>query len=139
MMCDDWVDKIWGRTKEIIHTPYYSKHELEVQSGSYCSLHYHKHRSNVFQIVSATIEIVEMYGPLVVKTKLGPDNSCVIASLVPHMFIVYKDGIVIEEYFPDRGGAVQRDDIVRLYEGGRMDVDKLNLLPQCLFISTPNS
>jgi hypothetical protein len=34
--------------------------------------------------------------------------------------------MIIEEYFSDRGGLVQRDDIVRLVEGGQTtDLDAL--------------
>lgn len=128
----EWVRKVWGRTKELVDSPFYSRHELEVVAGGYCSLHYHRERANRFRVVSGMIEIVEMFGPFVCRRKLGPENTYDVPSLVPHMFIVHKDGILYEEYFPDRGGTVRRDDIVRLVEGGQLDISQLGGLPECL-------
>lgn len=128
-----WVDKVWGRTKELEDSPVYSRHELEVVAGGYCSLHFHRHRSNRFLITAGLVEIVEFFGPFVVRTRLGPENIYDVPSLVPHMFIVYESGAMLEEYFSDRGGRVCRDDIVRLVEGGKIDVSKLAELPACLF------
>ncbi len=124
-----WVKKVWGKTREIIQTPYYSNHELQLIAGTYCSLHYHQHRANKFHVLNACVEIIEMYGPSVVRTMLGPDNTYIVPSLVPHMFVVYKSGIMIEEYYPDRGGIVLQDDIVRIVEGGSMQINDLPNLP----------
>jgi hypothetical protein len=125
----DWQTKVWGRTRELIYSPFYSKYELEVTAGGYCSLHYHKARANRFNILSGLIEIIEMIGPFVQKIRLGPDNTYDVPSFVPHMFVVLKTGQMFEEYYPDRGGIVQRDDITRLVEGGRLDLDILQKLP----------
>lgn len=135
----EWVTKVWGRTKELVDSPFYSQHELEVVAGGYCSLHYHLDRANRFRVVSGLIEIVEMFGPVVSRRKLGPENTYDVPSLVPHMFIVLKDGVVFEEYYPDRGGEVRRDDIVRLIEGGKLDQARLGELPECLIPSLPIS
>lgn len=129
---ETWIDKVWGRTRELVDSPYYSKHELEVVAGGYCSLHFHEHRANLFRVVSGLIEIVEMFGPFLTRTRLGPENTYEVASLVPHMFIVYKDGVIFEEYFADRSGTVRRDDIIRLVEGGKLEVARLTELPECL-------
>ena len=114
----DWVDKCWGKTREIVDSPFYSKHELKIEAGGYCSLHFHIERANRFIIQSGLVEIIEMFGPQVRKTLLGPDNTYDVASLVPHMFAVRKSGTMIEEYFADRGGTVRRNDITRIVEGG---------------------
>lgn len=130
---DTWVTKIWGRTRELVDSPFYSKHELEVVVGGFCSIHYHRWRANRFTVVSGEIEVVEFYGPQLVRVRLGPENTYDVPSLVPHMFIVYRSGVVFEEYYSDRGGQVRRDDIVRLIEGSRRDPDQLSELPACLF------
>ncbi len=83
-------------------------------------------------VVSGTIEIVEFYATRLVRTLLGPENTYDVPSLVPHMFVVHKNGTLFEEYYSDRGGPVCRDDIVRLIEGGAKDVALLNELPLCL-------
>jgi hypothetical protein len=127
-----WVDKVWGRTKELVDSPFYSCHELEIVAGGYCSMHFHRHRANRFTVTSGLVEIVEFFGPFVIRTHLGPGNTYDVASLVPHMFIVHKSGAMFEEYFSDRGGQVRRDDIVRLVEGGKLDVSRLGELPECL-------
>lgn len=127
-----WTEKVWGRTRELIDSPFYSKHELEVEAGGYCSLHFHKHRANRFTVVLGLIEIVEMLGPYITRTTLGPENTYDVPSLVPHMFIVHKTGVVFEEYFADRNGEVRRDDIMRLVEGGTQDLARLSELPTCL-------
>lgn len=124
-----WTKKVWGKTRELIDTPFYSKHELQLISGTYCSLHYHQHRANRFLVISGQVEIIEMYGPRIVRTLLGPDNMYDIPSLVTHMFAVHKAGSMIEEYFGDRGGKVQRDDIIRIVEGGRMNISNFDKLP----------
>jgi len=124
-----WTNKVWGKTRELIDTPFYSKHELQLIAKTYCSLHYHQHRANKFLVVSGQVEIIEMYGPHVVRTLLGPDNTHDVPSLVTHMFVVHKAGSMIEEYYGDRGGQVLCDDIIRIVEGGKMDVSDLSKLP----------
>jgi hypothetical protein len=128
-MIQDSQPKIWGYTKELIGTPYYSRHKLEVVSGSYCSLHYHLYRANKFIVESGKIAVIEMYGPKINKTILGPDNSYIVPSLVVHMFAVIESGVVYEEYYGDRGGLVANEDIVRIIEGGTMPHDEINKLP----------
>jgi mannose-6-phosphate isomerase-like protein (cupin superfamily) len=128
-----WAIKAWGRTRELVTSPYYSKHELRVVQGGYCSLHYHKERANRFIILSGLVEVVTMFGPFCERKLVGPDNSYDVPSLVPHMFIVRRTGVMIEEYYPDRGGKVRDSDIVRLVEGGRLDPKNLDSLPCCLF------
>ncbi len=129
----DWTVKAWGKTRELVDSPFYSKHDLQVTVGGYCSVHYHAQRANRFMVSSGLVEVVELYGPKLVRHVLGPDNVHVVPSLVPHIFMVHKTGSMIEEYFPDRGGAVARDDIIRLTEGGMVAVTELpNLLERLL-------
>lgn len=124
-----WSKKVWGLTRELVHSDLYSKHELKVKAGGYCSLHYHVGKANRFHVIDATIAVIEMYGPVVKKYMLGPDNVHDVPSLVPHLFCVYKSGTVFEEYYPDRGATVSRDDITRIVEGGLLRVERLDALP----------
>lgn len=127
-----WFEKVWGRTRELVDSPFYSRHELAVKAGGYCSLHYHEHRANRFIVVDAEIEVIEFLGPHVRRKRLGPQNVYDVPSLVPHLFSVYRDGTVYEEYYADRGGTVRRDDIVRLVEGGIVQAACLSSLPDDL-------
>lgn len=124
--------KVWGETREIAHTQFYSRHELILRPNTYCSLHYHQHRANKFTIISGVVTIIEMYGPMVRKFVLDANSDNLfydVPSLVPHMFVVNESGYMVEEYYPDRGGEVDRDDIVRIVEGGMMNSDDLDKLP----------
>lgn len=125
----EWIEKVWGQTKEVISTSCYSYHELLVNAGGYCSIHYHKERANKFRIINGKIEIIQFYGPKIERTMLGNDQTYEVPSLVPHMFVVHKSGRMVEEYYPDRCGYVTNDDIIRLVEGGIEDIDKLDRLP----------
>lgn len=122
--------KVWGATVELVDSPFYSKHQLEVIPGGYCSLHYHQDRANRFIVVSGEIEVIEFFGPLIRRKRLGPENVYDVPSLVPHLFAVYRAGTVYEEYYPDRGGVVRRDDIIRLVEGNRVELAELTKLPE---------
>lgn len=116
----------------VISTSIYSRHELKLIAGGFCSLHYHEHRANRFNLLSGVVEIVEMYGPLFCRRFLTPNNIYDVPSCVPHMFLVYKPGEMVEEYYADRGGVVRDDDIIRIFEGNFTAVDELKELPQKL-------
>jgi hypothetical protein len=51
-----------------------------------------------------------------------------VPSLVPHLFCVQASGSLFEEYYPDRGGVVQQNDIIRLCEGGWLEAAQLDNL-----------
>ncbi len=128
----DWQEKIWGYTREVVNSPYFSRHELKLVAGGYCSLHYHETRSNNFHVTSGKVEIIQMYGPVVKRNFLTAGESQCIPSLVPHMFVVYEDGTMIEEYYSDRGMVIVLDDIIRIVAGGKLDVCMLNRLPSII-------
>lgn len=131
-MCDVWVNKIWGRTKEISSSKSYSCHELEVNAGSYCSMHYHRFRSNKFLVHTGQIQVIEFYGPHVKITSLLPNETLTVPALVVHLFAVVASGALREEYFSE-GGDVDANDIIRIIEGGLYEnIDKL---PNQLLIS----
>jgi len=130
----DWTDKVWGRTKSLVNTIFYSKHMLETETGGYCSLHYHTARANRFRLISGSVQIVALYGPVVSRVMLSDEGEWAdVPSFVPHMFIVYEGGEMLEEYFPDRGGHVRDSDIVRMFEGGKLPVEDLRFLPAKLY------
>jgi hypothetical protein len=112
-----WEDKVWGRTRELSLEPSFSRHELEVIAGGFCSLHLHHERANRFIVKSGVIDVVELVGPYYKLTMLEAGASYEVPSLVLHFFVVHQAGTVIEEYFPDRGGEVKREDIFRLVQG----------------------
>ena len=116
--------KIWGTTTVTASSEIYSSHTLKIEKGGYCSIHYHKYRSNKFTVISGKLLIAMWYGPHIEKVILSTIFPIFkIPSLVPHMFIALENSETIEEYYPDRNEAVQQEDITRLTEGGKLTGD----------------
>lgn len=134
-MSDGWVDKVWGKTREITSDKVYSLHELDVIAGSYCSMHYHKFRSNKFIVNSGVINVVEFYGPHIKTTTLKSGDSLSVPALVVHLFAVIESGSIYEEYFSEHGD-VDPNDIIRIVSGGLCD--DFDLLPNKLLLSAIN-
>jgi hypothetical protein len=122
-MMGEWEDKVWGRTRCAHDTLLYSRHELEIVANAFCSYHYHEHRANVFRVIEGRVRVVYTYGWRVLHTDLGPGDLLRMPSLVAHQFQVIESGLMQEDYYPDRGGAVKQDDIIRLSEGGAIPTD----------------
>lgn len=126
--------KAWGSTECLISCPLYSRHRLEVLAGGYSSIHWHAERANRFHVESGTIAVVTFHAWRYDRLVLTVDNSCDVPSLVPHQFQVIEGGVIVEEYWPDRGGAVREDDIVRLTVGGHAAIDELPDLVRRLIV-----
>lgn len=117
---DGWQEKIWGRTRCSLDSLVYSKHELELKAGTFCSVHYHRFRGNKFVLFQGSVRIVWSYAWKIESKTLKPGDALHIPSLVVHQFQVLEDGVMTEEYYPERGGKVEHGDIVRLCEGGSL-------------------
>lgn len=115
-----WQDKIWGKTKLLECDASYSKHELLLISDTYCSLHYHKHRSNLFHVIAGLIEIIVIEQCSIKRLMLYPNYKYTVLSKVPHMFVVHNGGMMIEEYFADQDYQIDSEDIYRYFEGGKV-------------------
>lgn len=119
-----WEDKCWGTVLHCFHNEQASVSYLEVNAGYRCSLHYHKERANTFIVISGSILVEQSHidkdaqeGGVTHKV-LHRSDSLTVPSGVPHRFTVLDSGKLIEVYFPDRGGRVMLDDIVRFDVGG---------------------
>jgi len=112
----EWVEKCWGRTRCLTDTPWYQRHELFVEQG-FCSIHYHQNRANRFHVESGVIEVHEFFWKRTQVIRLSADMTFDVPSLVVHQFRVIQYGRIFEEYYPDRGGQIRTDDIIRLHEG----------------------
>jgi mannose-6-phosphate isomerase-like protein (cupin superfamily) len=120
--------KTWGVTWPVIETDLYARYALEAIVGGYSSLHYHAERANRFRVLSGAIIVWRVFGTLVVSSEPLTDGQTFdVPSLVVHGFGVLENAKIIEEYWPDRGGTVRRNDIQRLCHGGRVDVDEVDL------------
>lgn len=115
----EWEKKVWGRTRCLIKRPHYQLHQLEVEAG-FCSVHYHKQRANRFIVESGCIVVRHYFGEQSDNYCLSAGQEHDVPSLVVHRFRVIEPGTVFEEYWPDRGGEIETDDIVRIRLGGLM-------------------
>jgi len=119
-MANPLQEKIWGTTRCDINTPFYSSHLLAIDRGGFSSMHYHRNRANKFRIVRGTVEIFVAFGLNIERHLLTDGNELIVPSLVVHGFAASEDASMVEEYYPDRGGRVSIDDIVRLCHGGKL-------------------
>lgn len=123
-----WEDKDWGRTQCVCFTPHYSRHELQLTAGGYCSFHLHTQRANRFFVVSGVVRVVAITGWRVVGTLLTKGSELIVPSLVSHQFQVVEGGTMIEEYWPDRHeGTCLENDIERFTTGGLVHPNLLHL------------
>lgn len=118
-----WEEKCWGKTRLIVGSEYYSKHELQVEAGGFCSFHYHRNRSNIFTVREGHVRVVSAYGWQLQSVGLLPGDRYVIRAGIPHQFQVIASGIMEEEYAPDPG-PVYMHDIVRITTGGVVASEK---------------
>jgi len=49
--------KIWGFTAEFFRNSIVSAHHLSIKKGKFCSEHFHKHKYNLFYVISGELEI----------------------------------------------------------------------------------
>ena len=123
--------KVWGSTRCVYESSKFSGHELNVHRRGYTSIHIHKMRKNRLIIESGVIAIVTFCAWQIDRTILTVGKTFDVPSLVPHQFQVIQDGMIREEYWADRGGSVEQDDIVRLVEGGMVDdIERFQTLAQ---------
>lgn len=117
----EWQTKVWGKTRCLVDTPFYSKHELELEAGGFCSCHMHNQRMNKFIVKSGVVRIVWVFAWKIHSIDMTEGMYLEIASLVPHQFQILASGKMTEEYAPDRNGIVKISDIIRLTKGNKIE------------------
>lgn len=113
-----WEKKVWGEVTHLFASDRAAVSFLRLKRGYRCSRHYHSQRANQFVVLSGVVVVEEWSGEVREENTLTAGQVHTVLSLVVHRFRVIEDGEMIELYWPDRGGTVQLDDIVRLDEGG---------------------
>ena len=113
--------KIWGSAWHLFHSEQAAVSLLEMKQGYCCSRHYHKDRTNLFALLSGCVLIQRWVDDKLQEVKLLPGEIDIIPSGVLHRFVVCKSGEMIEVYWPDHGGLVMLDDIVRLDVGRKLE------------------
>ena len=86
-MKSEWEQKIWGKTRCVEHDEgKYSKHELQVEKGGFCSVHWHSNKLNKFILKSGQVRIVWSYAWAIHWCDLELDSEFVMPSKIPHQF-----------------------------------------------------
>lgn len=115
-----WEQKVWGKTRCVYDSDVFSGHQLIVDQGGYCSVHYHQQRANRFIVESGKIGVVIYRAWDISVEILDAGERFDVPSLIVHQFLVYESGVVREDYWADRGGVVSKEDIVRLRVGAKV-------------------
>lgn len=117
---NEWVQKVWGKTRLVSHTPQRAVHELILNTpGSFCSIHYHEKRDNIFVVLSGMVEVTEKRPGGELSRLLYHGIAHSVSAGVIHQFkTITKDTHLLEIYLPVGADDVDEEDIVRQHEGG---------------------
>ncbi len=109
--------KAWGETWCIFKTPLMELHRIEVQQGSYCSVHRHEHKWNGFYVERGEL-LVKVWQPsgTLDQTRLGPGDSLIVPPGVEHQFVGLSACVAFEAY----SIGTLTEDIVRKSTGGNL-------------------
>jgi len=118
----DWEQKVWGRTRclarnesngVMVHV-----HQLEIKAGSWCSVHWHKAKTNLFICLSGKLRVVRLRGNSLTVDELYNKGSLLVPEREIHQFQALTDCEVVEEYrAPHPTQRFDEYDIIRLTEG----------------------
>lgn len=109
--------KIWGETRCILKNAFCEVHRLEAKSGTKCSIHLHKFKTNLFFVESGKllIRVWKNDYSLVDETILNPGEYTEVQPNEKHQFEALEDTVAFEVYYPE--GIT--NDIVRDNVGGK--------------------
>lgn len=93
--------KVWGCTHLVFSNCNSEVQYMKCKAGNQCSKHCHKHKYNMFYVISGEIEIHTWKNdyPLCDKTVLGPGERTTIKPGEYHQFVVNEDAEVLEVYW----------------------------------------
>lgn len=119
-MSGGWGQKVWGRTRLIHRTPQMEIHELVLETpGSFCSIHSHKNKLNIFTVLSGMVEVTKKVPGGETSKLLSHGMSTAVPSGVLHQFkTIAKDTHLLEVYLPDGVFELEGEDIARQHQGG---------------------
>ncbi len=121
-------EKNWGRVMHIFASPHAAVSVLKVKSGQRCSTHVHDERANMFVVLDGWLVVEEWPEGLRKASTLKVLESGdihTVPSRIWHRFRVQQSGKVLEVYWPDQGGIVRLDDIIRKDIGGPDDLNEV--------------
>jgi len=109
--------KVWGTTRTIFDKNNTIVNYLVLDKGhAWCSKHYHKHRFNMFFLISGKVKIFTWKNDydLIDETILLPEQGTVVSHGEKHRFEVLENSLMLEIYWVE----LDPRDIVREDVGG---------------------
>ena len=108
--------KVWGNTELLLKTPFVELHRIFVKEDGYCSTHTHKHKWNLFYVISGELDICVHKNDydLVDTTHLIEGEWTTIKPNEFHSFTALTDVEALELYYPEP----LSEDIIRKTVGG---------------------
>ena len=89
--------KVWGETTEFFKNDCTSGHYLKIKAGGYCSEHRHNKKSNLFFLITGSLEIkIWRERNQIDTTILGPGQMSEVPPGVYHKFTALEDFECIE-------------------------------------------
>ena len=108
----DNIFKCWGLRNRILKNDLVEIDHLFIKKDHCCSIHFHKHKSNKFYIISGKCKIKTELGEIILK-----DNECFdIHPPIVHQFIALEDTVMIECAYL----KIDKNDIIRTKQGGKI-------------------
>lgn len=108
--------KTWGENFIVYTSDTCSVRSIRIVPGGYCSKHIHKHRHNLFHVLSGRLQVsIQRENGIVDETVLGPGETTSVPPGELHWFLAIEETTAIEVYYPH---PVEDRDIERQSVGG---------------------
>ena len=95
--------KIWGTTRPLLQTPFVEVHHIKINKGGQCSYHQHKHKWNMFYVISGDLEIhvsKNSYA-LMDVSRLTAGEYTTVSPREKHFFLAKTNVEALEIYYPE--------------------------------------
>jgi quercetin dioxygenase-like cupin family protein len=109
------IFKVWGTRNRILLTDSCEIDYLKLKKNTFCSLHYHSKKINLFYVLKGKVRIETEFG----KITLRKNQSFIVTPSLKHRFVVLIDSEMIECAYVNKG-KLNIDDIYRQSEGGQI-------------------
>ena len=109
-----WIDKPWGRTREVLRASVCHVDEIEAMQGGYCSIHAHTAKANVFHVVTGLLYVRQftIQGERLKCQHIAAGETLVVVAGIWHQFWARQVTRAMEVYLPTVGDC-DADDIER--------------------------
>ncbi len=119
------IHKVWGERSRILLSPTCEIDHLKLKKQSFCSLHSHKNKINLFYVLKGKVKIETEYGQIVLKK----GQSFKVAPPLKHRFIALERSEMIECAFVLKENIDDKD-INRIKLGGKIIKGQFISIPE---------